>query len=204
MGSLLDLSCRRPTFSYDPEIYSQRLGQSCDVCNNSLTHEKCLSLCRCYVFCHQPCFLSKFEPTLISQDCDVKCQVCKETLQMDLEANYTYAPQKTTTKIINLSISILFLFLCIIAIFLTLNSDMTSQISFFLLYLEGLGLGIGIYILAMKVREFLYKKTIKVKEVISTKLEIQTSAFKELDIDTNEQLTKDYLTFESKKEKCDV
>jgi len=36
---------------------------------------------------------------------------------------------------------------------------------------------------------------VKVREIISTKLEIQTSAFKELDIDTNEELTKDYLTF---------
>jgi hypothetical protein len=36
------------------------------------------------------------------------------------------------------------------------------------------------------VREFLYKKAVKVREIVSTKLEIQTSAFKELDIDTNE------------------
>lgn len=64
MGAFIDLSCRRSVFSYDPELYAKRLGQNCDVCNTSLSHEKCISLCKCYVFCHQTCFLSQFEPII--------------------------------------------------------------------------------------------------------------------------------------------
>ena len=45
----------------------------------------------------------------------------------------------------------------------------------------------------------LYRKLVSIREVISTRLEIQTSAFKDLDIETNDELTKDYLIFESKK-----
>jgi hypothetical protein len=51
------------------------------------------------------------------------------------------------------------------------------------------------------VRDWLYIKVVKITELVSTKLEIQTSAFKELDIRTSEELTKDELLFESKKEK---
>jgi hypothetical protein len=43
------------------------------------------------------------------------------------------------------------------------------------------------------VRDILYVKSVRIKEITSTKLDIQTSAFKELDIYSNEELTKDYL-----------
>lgn len=89
---------------------------------------------------------------------------------MDLEAQYTYSPQKNIKNIVNITISFLILFLCVLAIIFTLNSNMRSELSFIFLYLEGLALGVGIYIFAMKIREFLYKKTVKVTEIISTKL----------------------------------
>jgi hypothetical protein len=51
------------------------------------------------------------------------------------------------------------------------------------------------YLLVIYVRDWLYIKVVRINEIVSTKLEIQTSAFKDLDIRSNEELTKDELLF---------
>ena len=62
----------------------------------------------------------------------------------------------------------------------TLNINIRPDVGFLLLYLEGLALGIALFMMVITVRSMLYVKNIKIKEVSSTKLEIQTSAFKDL------------------------
>ena len=154
------------------------------------------------MFCHQNCFIAQFEPLVYDQDVSIECCVCKEILQIKMETNYLYEPNKNTMNVIKFSAALLFFILCIIAIVLTLNSSIPANGSFVLLYIEGLALGVCFYILVITVRDLLYRKIVTITEVVPTRLEIQTSAFKDLDIETNEELTKDYLIFESKKEKC--
>jgi hypothetical protein len=49
-----------------------------------------------------------------------------------------------------------------------------------LLYLEGIILSLFLWLIVLNIRDLLYRKNIKIKEVATTKLEIQTSAFKDL------------------------
>ena len=112
-----------------------------------------------------------------------------------METNYLYEPNKNTMNVIKFSAALLFFVLSIIAIVLTLNSSLPVNGSFVLLYIEGLALGVCFYILVITVRDLLYRKIVTIIEVVPTRLEIQTSAFKDLDIETNEELTKDYLIF---------
>jgi hypothetical protein len=100
-----------------------------------------------------------------------------------------------------LTLTSLFLLLCVLAIILTLSFPLSANVAFILLYIEGLLLGMSIYMLVLAAKEYLYKRTVRIRDLVSTRLEIQTSAFKDLDIDTNEEITKDYLIFESKKER---
>jgi hypothetical protein len=72
------------------------------------------------------------------------------------------------------------------------------QYAFFILYAEGVVLSIILYALAVCIRDLFYRKVIKIHQVISTKLDIQTSAFKDIDMETNEEITKDCL-FTTKK-----
>jgi hypothetical protein len=64
----------------------------------------------------------------------------------------------------------------------TMDSLIQPDLAFFLMYIEGLVMSLLVYLIVIYTRDILYAKTVKVKEVISTKLEIQTSAFKDLDI----------------------
>lgn len=104
-------------------------------------------------------------------------------------------------KLIKIGVTTLLLVLILLGIVLTINSTLKPDLSFLLLYLEGLILSLLLYLLVIYVRNWLYVKVVKISELVSTKLEIQTSAFKELDIRTSEELTKDELLFESKKDK---
>ena len=186
MGSSLALLCRRPVLSFDSELYSKRLGHNCEVCNASLTHEKCLSLCKCYLFCHQHCFISQFEPSLVDEDIDIICKYCSDKVAVKMETNFVYQPNWTALKVIKLVVSLLILILCLIAIVVTLRTPLRTEVSFVLLYLEGLSLGIGVYFSVITMKEVLYRKLVSIKEILSTRLEIQTSAFKDLDIETND------------------
>lgn len=122
-------------------------------------------------------------------------------LKIELYANYKYSPSKSLIKIGKIALVALLQIFNVIGIVFTLNNVLKPELSFFLLYLEGLTLSLLLYLLIIYVRDLLYVKVVKIKEVISTKLEIQTSAFKDLDMHTNEELTKDELIFTSKKSK---
>lgn len=79
-----------------------------------------------------------------------------------------------------LCFSVFLTILAILSIVFTLNINIRPDVGFLLLYLEGLVLGIALFMMVITVRSMLYVKNIKIKEVSSTKLEIQTSAFKDL------------------------
>jgi hypothetical protein len=47
-------------------------------------------------------------------------------------------------------------------------------------------LSIILYGLVICIRDIFYKKIVKIQNVVSTKLDIQTSAFKDIELETNE------------------
>ena len=67
----------------------------------------------------------------------------------------------------------------------TLRSQIRIEIVFFMIYVLALLLALVAYLLVLKMRDLLYRKIIKIKEIKSTKMEIQTSAFKDLEMETN-------------------
>lgn len=60
MGGILGEACRRRKVDYQPEEYSQRLGNPCKTCNKNLSYERSISPCKCYLFCHEQCFTKAF------------------------------------------------------------------------------------------------------------------------------------------------
>ena len=60
MGGRLGGSCCRRKVGYQPEEYSHRLGHPCSACNKNLSYERSISLCKCYLFCHEHCFTKAF------------------------------------------------------------------------------------------------------------------------------------------------
>lgn len=99
---------------------------------------------------------------------------------MQLIPQFKYNPLVTRWKMLKLAITLIFLTLIIIGIVLTLSSDMKVQYAFFALYGEGVVLSIVLYVLAICIRDIFYRKTIRINQVLSTKLDIQTSAFKDI------------------------
>ena len=69
-----------------------------------------------------------------------------------MEANFVYEPNWTTLKAIKLVVSLLMLLLCLAAIVVTLKTPLRTEVSFVLLYLEGLALGIGVYGLVITIK----------------------------------------------------
>jgi hypothetical protein len=51
-------------------------------------------------------------------------------------------------------------------------------------------LALALYFLGLSIRDLLFKKVIKITEINTTKLDIQTSAFQDIELDTNEELTR--------------
>ena len=126
---------------------------------------------------------------------DIQCDTCKSSLDLKLQAVYTYSPHRTIKKCLKLIGSLLLLAFSVLGIIGTMFSSMGPDMAFILIYVLGLTAGFSLYLTVLSVKKMLYIKTVRIKELKSTKLEIQTSAFKELDIDTNDELTKDYLMF---------
>lgn len=180
MGSSIESLFKRNQIAYQPEQWSKRLGEKCESCSKNLTHERCISLCKCYYFCHQQCFTDKFETQIYDEATDVKCEKCDWELRLQLEVQFKYQPDFAIKKLVKLSLSFILLLLAIFAIIVTLNSEIRLEISFFLLYLEGIILSLFLWLIVLNIRDLLYRKNIKIKEVGTTKLEIQTSAFKDL------------------------
>lgn len=84
-------------------------------------------------------------------------------------------------KIIKLSISLILLTLIILGILKTLNTEIGIEYAFFILYFEGLILSLILYGMILNIRDIFYRKVVKIKELQPTKLDIQTSAFKDLE-----------------------
>jgi hypothetical protein len=76
----------------------------------------------------------------------------------------------------------------ILLIIVTLGSAMETQYVYFVGYVEGILLSLTVYWLVLIFRDLLYRHTIVIAEVVSTKLDIQTSAFQGLEMDTNMEL----------------
>lgn len=60
--------------------------------------------------------------------------------------------------------------LSILSIIFTLGATIRPDLGFLLLYLEGMVLGLALYLFVATVRSMLYAKTIKIKDLFSTKL----------------------------------
>jgi hypothetical protein len=54
-------------------------------------------------------------------------------------------------------------------------------------------LSLALYGLIICIRDIFYRKVIKITELGSSKLDIQTSAFKDIEMETNEEITKECL-----------
>jgi hypothetical protein len=57
---------------------------------------------------------------------------------------------------------------------------------FFLLYLSGLILSLSLYRALLNLRDLFFRKFITIQDVVSTQLDIQTSAFKDIDYEQHE------------------
>lgn len=101
---------------------------------------------------------------------------------MQLIAQFKYGPMVDKKKACKLAVVLLLLILVVVGIVLTLNSDISVELAFFIFYLEGIILSLILYALVIQVREIFYKKTVKIGDLISTKLDIQTSAFKDIEM----------------------
>lgn len=66
-----------------PEKWEQGLGEICLSCKSRLTTNDTISLCKCYLFCHEQCFLKEFSP-YIAENQEVVCIRCNQEVQMQL------------------------------------------------------------------------------------------------------------------------
>ena len=123
----------------------------------------------------------------------MQCEKCESDLRMELIAQFKYSPMVDKKKACKLTVILLLLILVVVGIVVTLNSNISVEIAFFIFYVEGIILSLILYALVVQIRDIFYKKTVKIGELISTKLDIQTSAFKDIEMETNEELTKDCL-----------
>lgn len=89
---------------------------------------------------------------------------------MNLEASFKFEPNFEYGALLRLGFALLLVFFCIILMIMTIEEAMTTEITFLVLYLEGLLLGCAVYVLIIAVRNMLFKKLIKIKEVSSTRL----------------------------------
>lgn len=80
-------------------------------------------------------------------------------------------------KMIRLLCAWLLLVGIIVLIIVTLGSSIRKEYVYFATYLEGILLSLVLYWLLLIFRDILYRQTIVIAEVVSTKLDIQTSAF---------------------------
>lgn len=124
MGGLFERLFRRHLIMYDPEEWSRRLGDKCDKCNVSLTHEKCISLCNCYYFAHEDCFKPAFAEQIHSENTDIRCKKCQYDLRLQLTSQFKYNPSLTKFKLLKLTICLVLLMLTVIGIMVTLNSEL--------------------------------------------------------------------------------
>lgn len=68
---------RRTEVEFVPEQWQQGVGEMCTSCSHKLETEDCISLCRCYLFCHEQCFLREFSPHIFDNE-DLVCTRCQE------------------------------------------------------------------------------------------------------------------------------
>ena len=106
-------------------------------------------------------------------------------LKINLESEYRYDPHKTNSKVIQLLLCLMLLMLVVASMVITANMSLRPDFAFVLFYVEGLLLGLALYLMVMRIKDILYKRTVRVKQLMSTKLSIQTSAFKDIEISTN-------------------
>jgi hypothetical protein len=102
-----------------------------------------------------------------------------------LKAEFIYDPKLTLAKLCRLSAVWLLLIAAIFLIIWTVNSSLETQYLYFVLYLEGLALSVVLYWFILCCRDILFRQNITITEVGSTKLDIQTSAFQDLEMETN-------------------
>jgi hypothetical protein len=66
----------------------------------------------------------------------------------------------------------------------TANSGIKIDFAYFVMYVEGILLGILIFFFVQSIKQIIYHKSIKIKDIFSTQLEIETSAFRDFDCAT--------------------
>jgi len=66
----------------------------------------------------------------------------------------------------------------------TANSGIKIDFAYFVMYVEGILLGILIFFFVQSIKQIIYHKSIKIKDIFSTQLEIETSAFRDFDCET--------------------
>lgn len=180
MGGILGDSCRKFTIAYQPEEWSQRIGQACKRCQKNLSYESSVSPCRCYLFCHEQCFKDSFVKQLHGVNTEVRCLACRAELQLRMRAQFTCDPSPTLARLCRLAVAWVLLLAVIFLIVATLNSSLESHYVFFVMYLEGFTLSLVLYWLVLCCRDLLFRQRIIILEVGSTKLDIQTSAFQDI------------------------
>ncbi len=187
MGGILG-ECQRRKVGFQPEEWGQRLGQSCPTCNKSISYERAISPCKCYLFCHEHCFSKAFVKHIHALNTEVRCLVCNAEIDLRLRAEFTYDPKATMGKLCRLACGWLLMVGLVVLMIVTVGSGIETQYLYFLGYGEGILVSLTAYWLVLIFRDLLYRQTIVIAEVVSTKLDIQTSAFQDLEMETNMEL----------------
>ena len=65
---LVDFCLPKKPVQFIPEKWQQGIGEICHSCNIKLEAEDCISLCHCYLFCHEQCFLREFSPFIFDNE----------------------------------------------------------------------------------------------------------------------------------------
>lgn len=81
-----------------PEKWQQGLGEICLSCRSRLDAQDCISLCRCYLFCHEQCFLREFSP-YITDNQEIKCIRCGEEVKLEMAYIYKWECNKKAANI---------------------------------------------------------------------------------------------------------
>lgn len=65
---------------FSPDQWLQGIGDFCLSCKQRLETDDCISLCKCYLFCHEHCFLREFSPHIFDNQ-KVICSRCQEEVK---------------------------------------------------------------------------------------------------------------------------
>lgn len=106
---LVEHCLQKKIIEFTPEKWQQGIGEICHSCHNKLEAEDCISLCRCYLFCHEQCFLKDFSPYIFDNQLPT-CTRCQEYVQFEYSYFHRWECNKKPLHIVGLVVAAAILF----------------------------------------------------------------------------------------------